>query len=290
MTIARPGGLFFQVGASDLFSAERCYSEGDLDSGAASAEEAVAIFRAMDFPFGVAWGLIFEAFIREAQQDAGAARRLAEEALAIARGDGLPREEGRSLLVIARLQHREGSLDGAEDTLHQALGIFARSHLSMEMVMALEHIAAIACANESYVEAARLLGATQAARDGMGYPRPPIRRDEHDTLLATLRAALGHDGFDAAWNDGAALMLDEAVAYGTRARGERKRPSHGWASLTPTELDVIRLVREGLTSPKIAERMFITHDTVRTHLKHVFVKLGVSTRAELAAKAERRQI
>jgi predicted ATPase/DNA-binding CsgD family transcriptional regulator len=290
MTIARPGGLFFQVGASDLFSAERCYSEGDLDTGAASAEEAVAIFRAMDFPFGVASGLIFEAFIREAQQDGGAARRLAEEALAIARTNGLPREEGRSLLVIARLQHGEGSLEQAEETLQEALNIFARSHLLLEMIMALEHIAAIACANDSYAEAARLLGATQAVRDGTGYRRPSSRKDEHESLLDALRAGLGDEGFVAAWKDGAALTLDEAVAYVTRARGERKRPSHGWASLTPTELDVVRLVRDGLTSPQIAERMFIAHDTVRTHLKHVFVKLGVSTRAELAAQAERRQI
>ena len=64
--------------------------------------------------------------------------------------------------------------------------------------------------------------------------------------------------------------------------------SHGWASLTPTELQVVDLVAEGLTNPQIAERLFMGRATVKTHLEHVFTKLGVHTRAELAAQAARR--
>jgi DNA-binding NarL/FixJ family response regulator len=51
---------------------------------------------------------------------------------------------------------------------------------------------------------------------------------------------------------------------------------------------VVRLVQGGLTNPQIAERMFISKNTVMTHLSHVFAKLGVSTRAELASEATRR--
>jgi DNA-binding CsgD family transcriptional regulator len=75
-----------------------------------------------------------------------------------------------------------------------------------------------------------------------------------------------------------------------RGRGERKRPSTGWTSLTPSELDVVRLVAQGLPNPDIADALFITRNTVKTHLKHVFGKLGISTRAELAAAAARRDI
>lgn len=84
------------------------------------------------------------------------------------------------------------------------------------------------------------------------------------------------------------MPTDEAIAYAVRGRDERKRPSAGWASLTPTEVQVVRLVAEGLTNPQIAERLFITRNTVKTHLKHVFDKLGLTTRAELAAEATRR--
>ena len=93
---------------------------------------------------------------------------------------------------------------------------------------------------------------------------------------------------DAAWAEGAALEIDEAVAYAARGRGERGRPSSGWASLTPAELDVVRLVAEGLTNPQVGERLFISRRTVQTHLAHIFAKLGISTRHELTKLAGQR--
>jgi DNA-binding CsgD family transcriptional regulator len=78
------------------------------------------------------------------------------------------------------------------------------------------------------------------------------------------------------------------IEYVSRARGERKRPTVGWASLTPTEVRTVELVAAGLTNPQIAERMFIARGTVKVHLGHVFAKLGVSTRSELAAQAMKR--
>ena len=64
----------------------------------------------------------------------------------------------------------------------------------------------------------------------------------------------------------------------------------GWESLTKTELTVIGLVAEGLTNPQIANRLFVSAQTVKTHMKNVFRKLGVSSRAELAAAAVRRDV
>ena len=78
------------------------------------------------------------------------------------------------------------------------------------------------------------------------------------------------------------LTLDEAVALAQRSRGERRRPSTGWASLTPVELDVARLVADGLTNPAIATRLLMSPNTVKTHLSHIFTKLDITSRAELA--------
>lgn len=58
------------------------------------------------------------------------------------------------------------------------------------------------------------------------------------------------------------------------AAGERKRPTSGWESLTPTEHDVVRLVSEGLGNKDIATRLFISPRTVQTRLTHVYAKLG----------------
>jgi len=91
--------------------------------------------------------------------------------------------------------------------------------------------------------------------------------------------------FTQAWDQGQALTLDDAVAYATRRSGGRKRPATGWASLTPAEREVVRLVGEGLRNDAIAGRLFIAPGTVKVHLTHIFAKLGITTRAELAAQA-----
>ena len=71
-------------------------------------------------------------------------------------------------------------------------------------------------------------------------------------------------------------------------RGERVRPQAGWDSLTPTELQVAEQVAAGLTNPQIAERLLMSRATVKTHLVHVYAKLGFGNRAELAAAVVRR--
>ena len=83
--------------------------------------------------------------------------------------------------------------------------------------------------------------------------------------------------------------MEEAIAYAQRGRGERKRPSTGWESLTPAEHDVVTLVAEGLTNKDVAARLFISPRTVQSHLAHVFTKLGVTTRMQLAQAAARQK-
>jgi DNA-binding CsgD family transcriptional regulator len=122
--------------------------------------------------------------------------------------------------------------------------------------------------------AARLYGAAHAMRDDMGYR---WARPQHSFVDTP------------GWDAGLALSIEDAVAYAQRGRGARKRPASGWASLTPTEIQVVELVAEGLTNAQIAERMFIAVGTTKTHIAHVFTKLGVTTRAELAVMATKRQ-
>jgi DNA-binding CsgD family transcriptional regulator len=69
-----------------------------------------------------------------------------------------------------------------------------------------------------------------------------------------------------------------------------RRPTFGWSSLTPTEVKVVSLVAEGLTNRQIAERLFVSRSTVATHLEHVFQKLGLTNRVEVAAAAARRAV
>jgi DNA-binding CsgD family transcriptional regulator len=66
------------------------------------------------------------------------------------------------------------------------------------------------------------------------------------------------------------------------------RPRMGWASLTHTEAEVVELLLGGRTNRMIGDQLGISRRTVETHLAHVFGKLGMRTRVELAAEAARR--
>ena len=157
-------------------------------------------------------------------------------------------------------------------------------------MISVEALAALALEHESAAEATRLLGAGAALRSTVGMVRWPIEQPAYDAALALAQDSLGPDAFRTAWDEGSALSVDDAVAYASRARGERKRPSSGWASLTPTEERVVALAAEGLTNAQIAERLFVAPGTVKVHLGHIFTKLGVATRAELAGAATRRSV
>jgi DNA-binding CsgD family transcriptional regulator len=109
----------------------------------------------------------------------------------------------------------------------------------------------------------------------------------HQASVVVLREALGEEDFDSAWAEGAALLVEEAIAYAQRGRGQRKRPTSGWQALTPTELEVVRLVSEGLANNDIATRLFVSPRTVQSHLTHVYTKLGLTSRVQLAQEAAR---
>lgn len=70
-------------------------------------------------------------------------------------------------------------------------------------------------------------------------------------------------------------------------RGTRRRPSTGWGSLTPTEVDVVRLIIDRLGNPEVADRLFMSHETIKTHLPHVYAKLGVGCGRRQQRKAGR---
>lgn len=224
------------------------------------------------------------------------ARAQAERAVALTRDLDMPHMEAEALEQMGLLTSAAGVGAGRADDAggasgeaanlhHQALALRVDHGLRIFCVDSLENLADLAARTGSFTEAVRLLAASDAARDEMGYPRPPVQRPDYETTLAELRSALDDVALAEAWGEGAALPLDDAVAYARRARGARDRPSNGWASLTPTELDVVRLVAEGLTNPEIGARLFMSRATVKTHLSHVYAKLGVANRIELATLA-----
>ena len=215
--------------------------------------------------------------------DIGTARQWADETVALSHGCYL----SAALLTRAHVKIAQGEMDEAERDAQEALSNAAETSAGVGLPWTLDCLARLAAVARSHREATRLFAAADALRQSTGDVRFKDFDAEYETCVDELRAAMGGNDFDAAWAEGAALSTDEAIAYAQRGRGERKRPSAGWASLTPTELDVVRLLTEGLPNKDIATRLFISPRTVETHLTHVYAKLGLSSRVQLAQEAAR---
>jgi DNA-binding CsgD family transcriptional regulator len=192
-----------------------------------------------------------------------------------------------ALTVAARLAMVEQRFDAAEQQLQEAIAICSSAHSVHWLAELFECMAQVAAHATSWVEGTRLLGAAVALRTCTKEVRFRVHDEAFDATERTLREALGDEHFDQLHAEGRALTPDEAIAYARRGRGERKRPSSGWASLTPAERDVVRLLSEGLPNKVIAAKLFISPRTVQSHLTHVYAKLGLSTRVQLAQEAAR---
>jgi predicted ATPase/class 3 adenylate cyclase/DNA-binding CsgD family transcriptional regulator len=217
-----------------------------------------------------------------ARGDLTAARRLADDAVAVTSGFHL----SLALTTRAGVAIAQGEPEQAGRDAHDALATAASAGTYGATPETLECLAALAVGAGSHREAARLFGAADAIRQRGGLVRFKIF-DVFELPVAALRDGMGDKDFGSAWAEGAALSTEEAIAYAQRRRGERKRPSSGWASLTPTERDVVRLVSDGLANSDIATRLFVSPRTVQTHLTHVYSKLGLTSRVQLAQEAVR---
>jgi len=200
----------------------------------------------------------------------------------------------RQAIIAAALRYAEGVMAwhrgefaDAERMAREATAQWHRCRNRMDASDGIELLGVLAAARERFPDAARLLAAAEAARRPLQYLTPgyTANRGAAARAASQVRHVLGDDRFTQAWDEGQQLTLDEAVAYAARKGGGRKRPATGRASLTPAELEVVRLVGEGLRNDAIARRLFIAPGTVKVHLTHIFAKLGITTRAELAAQA-----
>jgi ATP/maltotriose-dependent transcriptional regulator MalT len=194
-------------------------------------------------------------------------------------------------LIQAGVVHQRAQLAEAADvdralTLHhEALRIRVEHDLVLGCVESLASLALLYVRRGALETAGILLGAVECAAEDAGAAVPAAAR--------TARAAAVADGSDAAEafldaiERGRGMSPADAAGYAARARGPRRRPDSGWESLTPTERTVVDLAVQGLSNPAIASRLFMSRGTVKTHLAHVYAKLQVANRTELARLASK---
>jgi predicted ATPase/DNA-binding CsgD family transcriptional regulator/tetratricopeptide (TPR) repeat protein len=261
---------------------------GDQARAFATLADAVAVTGSSEAPRFEALPLVTLAEAQLSLGELDEARRSLDRATSLARAAAYTWILGRAGLVAAKLWVSQGEFVEAESAIHDAVELQRDSGDQIGLVDGLEIWAGLAAAQDSPKEAVRLWAAADSLRAELGYAHRPVDGAAYHESIAIATNLIGPDDFALAWTEGGRLSPDEAVAYAARGRGERGRPAMGWQSLTPSELEVVRLVGQHLTNPEIAARLFVSRATVKTHLIHVFAKVGVSSRSQLAAETIRR--
>jgi DNA-binding CsgD family transcriptional regulator len=127
------------------------------------------------------------------------------------------------------------------------------------------------------VRAARLAGARAALVERTGIHAPQRMRERVKQLRADLATRLGSEQAQRQWSEGERLSSDEVVTLALE--GERSSSANP-GGLSARELEVSRLVADGLTSQQVAATLHLSTRTVDSHLGRIFTKVGVSNRLQ----------
>jgi DNA-binding CsgD family transcriptional regulator len=184
-----------------------------------------------------------------------------------------------------------GDLDRAEALHKESLARSKELGGSLGTPIFLEGLACDAGAKGEAEKAARLFGAAQVLREAWGVPLEPALRPLEEPFLVGARSQLDESAWTEAWEEGRAMSMEAAFEYAlseeepstitsSAAPTEQLSTpvSEHPAGLTPREVEVLRLVAEGLTNPQVAQKLFLSPRTVQRHLNSVYRKLGVNSR------------
>ncbi|MEO9202252.1 MAG: LuxR C-terminal-related transcriptional regulator [Mycobacterium sp.] len=218
-----------------------------------------------------------------ADGNVAAARRWIDESLTMAVGaHRIPLLE-----ISIRVAIAEDRGERARQDAIQALTIGAETGAYLWIPDVIECLAALTTESGQHREAALLFGSAAGIRERAGTVRFKIYDTDHFVALDRLRDMLGQNDFDHQWGQGAALSTPEAINHARGSRTEHCRPVSGWASLTPAERNVAHLIAEGLRNRDIAAKLVVSTRTVESHLTHIYTKLGLSSRVQLAQETAR---
>jgi DNA-binding CsgD family transcriptional regulator/tetratricopeptide (TPR) repeat protein len=195
-------------------------------------------------------------------------------------------------IAVGKLDEAERHAAKAEETaagLGLQVPLAAAGRTRSAVALATGDLQTARGAGETAVAAADAVGATlQAAFARLALGRALVAADERKAAIAMLREA--EQDFA---GSGSHRARDEARRelrkLGARAepRGPAAAEGSGVGALTKREREIANLVTDRMTNREIAAELFLSDKTVESHIRNIFIKLGVSSRVEVARAIER---
>jgi DNA-binding CsgD family transcriptional regulator/tetratricopeptide (TPR) repeat protein len=262
------------------------YIAGDAEGGARDAAEALPLSRQAGDRLHVGQMLGNLGSIELSAGDLAAARGHVAESLEIFRSvndrDGIAYQT----FNLGLAEYLGGSPSAAETLFAESLDLARRMGMKRQTAYALIGLAMAGHDRTDPGWSARVHGAADRTLADLGEIIEPLEGRLADLDRERLRAVLGDEAFDAEYAAGRTLDSAQVVAGLGRqdtAAGQARAAGADVTVLTPRELDVLKLVAQGLSNPDIARRLFLSEHTVHRHLANILRKLGLSSRAAAAA-------
>jgi non-specific serine/threonine protein kinase len=185
----------------------------EREEAVALCEEVLVVFREVDDKPCVALALNVLGEILRMDGDYEGAKGVYEECLALCREIGNKRREGMMLVNLGYVAQHQGDYGLAEAYFRGAIILFGELGLKFFVVLSIADHSGPALAKQQPERAVRLLGASEALCEAMGVAQQPVDQVEIDRYLADAREQLDEAAFQAAWEEGRAMSLEEAVGY-----------------------------------------------------------------------------
>jgi predicted ATPase/DNA-binding CsgD family transcriptional regulator len=209
-------------------------------------------------------------------------------ALSLARAAGAVFDQADGLILMANIDLVMGRVAEGRAHLREAMDLTARIGNDLLVHDCLDTCGHLCAGTGRYAEAITVWAADAALRRRAGIPDPPRDAQRREKPLRTARQALGAERASAAQARGAAMTLSIAVEYAALAGGEdtdRPPAEPGTLQLSAREQELVTLVAQGRTNAQIAEQLYISANTVRSHLDRIRDKTGCRRRADLTRLA-----
>ncbi len=289
LLLSREGGDVQSHAESLALLGRALLSGGELARAQAELLEGLTISRNVGYKPALGLSSYFLGVVTWLQGDVARARSLLEESLLVLKEMGERGLIAPVYLLQGLISLSQGDAAAARVKLQESLQIARELDYQWDIAQGLEGGAAWMAAQGEPVRAVWYLSAAQALRETIGTPLPSFFQALHEFTLASVRAHLREQAVARAWEEGRTTAPEQALtAQGHVTLLEPlpaaptpppKPAATSPAGLTTREVEVLRLLAQGLTSAQIAEQLVIGVVTVNFHVRSIYSKLGVSSRA-----------
>jgi non-specific serine/threonine protein kinase len=274
--------------------------EGNHERAVAEMEEALALALQTESSIpngGHAISVMYAnvAQVTLAAGDADSALPPVEEAVRRQRSLGYTWALGDTLRIMGDVVLYLGDYDQAFAAYRESVDL-CQDHGDLRyLANALAGLAHLASLRGDAEHAARLYASTEALLEGIGAGIEMWQRSRHDRAIAGVRAVLSPALFEANWEAGRTRPVGDAIAEAIAAPGSTPplpptgpdSTMPGTTGLTARELQVLRLLADGLTDREIGDALFISSRTASYHVTNLLGKLGLDSRTAAATYAVR---